>query len=44
MYNWYLGFTGKSIDDVIVDKTVENLNRRMAEYGFKSTDSKTFDA
>ena len=44
MYNWYLGFKGTSIDDAIDVKTVEVINRRMAEYGFKPADSKTFDA
>ena len=44
LYNWYLTFRGTSLDEAIDDRTVEEMNRRMAEYGFKPTDSRTFDA
>ena len=30
LYNWYLGFKGTSLDEAIDDKSVEEMNRRMA--------------
>ena len=44
LYNWYLTFRGTSLDEAIDDRAGEVMSRRMAEYGFKPTDSRTFDA